>query len=59
MADIPAASGNTTDATTSAPPGAAPGSSPPEIDIERLTEKVYRLMLADLRQERMRRGGKQ
>lgn len=38
-----------------APPAApAPASPAPELDVERLVEKVYRLMLADVRLERAR-----
>lgn len=58
MSDAATTTGNTLDAPTTAPQSAAPMPTAPAIDIERLTEKVYRLMLADLRQEQMRRGGK-
>jgi hypothetical protein len=41
---------------TAAPPAGAAG-SPAAIDIEKLAEKVYRLMVADVRVELARRGG--
>ena len=33
------------------------GAAPPAIDVEKLAEKVYRLMVADVRLELARRGG--
>ena len=35
----------------------APSAAPPAIDVEKLAEKVYRLMVADVRLELARRGG--
>jgi len=35
----------------------ASGGPPPAIDIEKLAEKVYRLLVADVRLELARRGG--
>ena len=40
------------------PDAHAPGAAaPPAIDVEKLAEKVYRLMVADVRLELARRGG--
>ena len=33
------------------------GTAPPAIDVEKLADKVYRLMVADVRLELARRGG--
>jgi hypothetical protein len=41
----------------SSEPPATPGSPAPSIDVEQLAEKVYRLMLAELRMELARQGG--
>jgi hypothetical protein len=38
-------------------PSTSQGSSAPPVDVEKLAEKVYRLMLAELRLELARRGG--
>jgi hypothetical protein len=39
-------------------PPAAPGTAAPStVDVEKLAEKVYRLMLAELRLELARQGG--
>lgn len=35
---------------------AAPAAEPPAVDVRRLAEKVYRLMLEDLRLDRARAG---
>jgi hypothetical protein len=43
------------DHTAAAPAGAS--GAPGAIDIEKLAEKVYRLMVADVRVELARRGG--
>jgi hypothetical protein len=39
------------------PTPTASGSSAPPVDVEKLAEKVYRLMLAELRLELAREGG--
>jgi hypothetical protein len=36
---------------------ASSGAAPPAIDVEKLADKVYRLMVADVRLELARRGG--
>jgi len=58
MSDAATAPAPTPDTTATAPQSTPTVTVPPGIDIEQLTEKVYRLLLADLRQEQMRRGGK-
>ena len=39
------------------PASMTPAAPAPGIDIDKLTDKVYRLMLADLRREQAQRGG--
>jgi len=38
-------------------PTASPAASPPPVDVEKLADRVYRLMLAELRVELARHGG--
>lgn len=38
------------------PPGAQPSGAGAEVDVAQLTERVYRLMLDDVRLEQTRRG---
>jgi hypothetical protein len=47
------------DANTSAPEHAAASASqaPASVDVDKLADKVYRLMLAEIRLERARQGG--
>jgi hypothetical protein len=41
----------------SSPEPSASAPAPPAVDVEKLAEKVYRLMLAELRLELARQGG--
>ncbi len=57
MSDAITAPAPAADAASTTPHDSATITNSWEIDLERLTEKVYRLMLSDLRQEQARRGG--